>query len=157
ALGGEPLEARADCNPRDFVEITDIQRTAETELAFVLTASQQEYDRIKSGGSSGGAFGLISGSANYQEAQDRASAIADATKFDYRSSYATNYVSQHIAPPRGYMACLEQERAAPGLRLWLNDREGDYLLFRAFWVGSDSSVPTAGYDAQPSVDGGMLI
>jgi len=156
ALGMMSLEARADCNPRDFVEITDIQRSPETELAFVLTASQHEYDRIKSRGGLVGTYGLISGSKTFQEAQDRARAIAQATKFDYRSSYATNYFSQHLAPA-GYLECLEKDKVAPGLRLWLNRREGDFLFFGAFWVGSDSSVATAEYDVKPLVDGGKII
>jgi hypothetical protein len=149
-------QSRADCNPQDFAEITDIQQSPETELAFVLAANQGEYDRFKNLAVSTGTYGLLSKAITYQEALDRARAVAQATKFDYRSSYAATYLSQHIVP-KAYLFCLEQDREMPGLRLWLNRREGDFLLFKALWVGNDTTLSSATYDSEPLVDGGTLV
>jgi hypothetical protein len=151
------LQARADCNPHDFAEIEELQRSPETELAFVLTASEQEYNSlITRGGHSTGTYGLITETKNYREAQDRARTIALATGFDYRTSYATSYFAQHLTS-KAYLACLEKDRETPGLRVWLSHREGDFLTFGALWVGSDSKVHTATYDSVPVVDGGTIV
>jgi hypothetical protein len=84
SLGATSFAARADCNPRDFMvrDVKSIQQSGETELAFVLTSTEEEFNNAKKGGSASGAYGLISGSANYQEAQDKARRIAQAVKFD---------------------------------------------------------------------------
>jgi hypothetical protein len=42
----------------------------------------------------------------------------------------------------------------PVPQVWLNSREGDFLSFGAFWVGSEAN---AKYDAGPIVDGGTII
>jgi hypothetical protein len=56
-----------------------------------------------------------------------------------------------------YVECLDKDKNTPGLALWLQSRDGDYLTFRAFWVGTDTSVPAAKYDAPPLVDGGTVV
>jgi hypothetical protein len=53
--------------------------------------------------------------------------------------------------------CLEKDKETPGLALWLQNRDGDYFTFRAFWVGADTKVGAAKYDAAPIVDGATLI
>jgi hypothetical protein len=148
-------QAIADCDPLDFATITDIQQTPETELAFVLTAPQQQYDRIKSEASTG-AYGLFGEKMSYQDARTKARSIAQATRFDSASSYAAIYLSQHISP-KGYSACLQNDRETAGLRLWLARREGDFLLLSALWIGSDPALGTASYDADPVVEGGTIV
>jgi hypothetical protein len=151
-------EAKADCNPRDFMaaEVKDIQRSGETELAFVLTATVDEFERAKKD-AGGSAYGLFSGS--YGEAQEKARSVAQATKFDYKSSYASSYFSQTLSKRAlgNYVTCLILDKEKPGLRIWLDDRQGDYFTFKAFWVGADTIVPAAKYDAPPIVDGASII
>src|SRR4051794_1076148 len=91
--------ARADCNPRDFMvqDVTSIQQSGSTELAFVLTATQSEYDNAKKNFAGSGTYGLYSGALSYGEAQEKARQIAQSTKFDFKSSYASNYLSQSIS------------------------------------------------------------
>jgi hypothetical protein len=56
-----------------------------------------------------------------------------------------------------YVQCIEKGKDTPGLALWIESRDGDYFTFGAFWVGADTSVGAAKYDAPPTVDGGRLI
>jgi hypothetical protein len=158
ALGATSIDAKAECSPRDFLvkDVVAIQQSGETELSFVLTSTEMEFNAAKqnAGASLYGLLGLT-----YGAAQERARQIAQATKFDYRSSYAASYFSQTLAPTAvaAYVACLQGDRETPGIKLWLDSRQGDYLTFGAFWVGSDISIPTAKYDAPPLVDGGTVV
>ncbi len=125
ALAATSVKAATDCDPRVFMvqDVQAIQESGETELAFVLTATEQEFDKAKSGAGAS-LYGLLS--LNYQEAQEKARAIAQATKFDYKSSYAASYFSQTLSPTalQAYVQCLNHDNGSPGLRLWLNaDRE----------------------------------
>jgi hypothetical protein len=151
--------AEAQCDPRAFLvqEIKDIRATEDTELAFVLTATREEFDAAKQSGALTGSYGLISGSGSYAEAKEKAVRIAQATKFDYRSSYAASYFSQTLSPRAlaAYENCLNRRSA--GLPIWLSRRDGDYLTFNAFWVGKNPDDAKASYDAPPLVDGGSLV
>jgi hypothetical protein len=153
--------ATAECDPRVFLvqDIASIQRSGETELAFVLTATREEFDRAKQSAGLGGSYGLISGSANFDEAKEKARRIAETTRFDYKNSYAESYFSQIISPTAmtGYLACLNAQREKPGMALWLSDRKGDFITFKAFWVGRDTNVGQANYDTDPVISGGSIV
>jgi hypothetical protein len=149
-------EAKDECNPLDFVDALDVQQSPETELAFVLTANQAQYDRVQSSAGSRGNYGLISTSTSFQQAQDRARLIAQATRFNYQNYYANNYLAQHTTNLE-YMKCLQQDVTTPGLRVWLNHREGDYLFFSAVWVGLGPLATTAELDSPPFIDGGTIL
>ena len=155
------IPVSADCSPRDFMiqDVESIEQRGETELAFVLTATQQEFDSAKKSGSLGGAYKLISGSANFQEAKERARMIAQATKFDFKHSYASNYFAQSLSEKArdAYVACLEKDKERPGLKLWFEEANGDYLTFSAFWVGRDTGIAVADYDTDPLIDGGSIV
>lgn len=150
--------AKAQCDPRTFLvqEMKDIRATGETELAFVLTATSEEFDAAKKSGALSGSYGLISGSGSYGEAKEKAVRIAQATKFDYRSSYASSYFSQTVSTKalEAYESCLNHKSA--GLPVWLRSREGDYLTFEAFWVGRNLDDAKASYDSPPIVKGGTI-
>lgn len=154
-------QANADCNVKDYLvqDVTSIQQSGATEIAFVLTATQAEFENAKKNAAGSGSYGLISGALSYGEAQEKARQIAQSTKFDYKSSYASNYLNQSVSGKAqdSYIQCLEKDKERPGLALWLQSRDGDYFTFRAFWVGSDTNVPAAKYDAEPIVDGGTII
>jgi len=62
--------AKADCNPRDFFvqDVTSIQQSTDTELAFVLNSTQSEYDTAKKNMSGSGAYGLFSAALSWGEA-----------------------------------------------------------------------------------------
>ena len=161
AFGTFAKAARADCNPKDFMvqDVTSIQQSGDTELAFVLTATRSEYENAKKSFAGSGTYGLFSAALNYDQARDRALQISQATKFDYKNSYASNFLSQTLNGKALdlYVECLERDKEKPGLALWLQSRDGDYFTFRAFWVGNDAGQGTAQYDATPFVDGGVII
>jgi hypothetical protein len=154
------IETKADCNPRDFVvqDVKNIQLTPEIELAFVLTATEHEFNKAKQGGATSGGYGLIWGAANYQEAQEKARRIAEATKFNSAGAYAFSYLSQTLSSSalNSYESCLESDRDKPGLTVWLNSKQGDYFTFKAFWVGMNAEVPVA-RNATERVDGGRIV
>jgi hypothetical protein len=159
AVGTTSITARADCNPRDFMvqEVTSIQQSLETELAFILTANQKEYENAQKNAAGTDPYGLFS--LSYGDAQTKAREIAQSIKFDYRQSYASNYFNQSLSGKAldAYVKRLELDKEKPGLALWLQKREGDYFTFGAFWVGADTKQPAARYDAQPVLDGAKLI
>jgi hypothetical protein len=160
-LATSSISANAECDPRTFLvqDIASIQRSGETELAFVLTSTEEEFDNAKRNASASGGYGLITGSANWSEAKEKARRIAESTKFDYRNSYAESYFSQTISPAamNAYVTCLNAMRETPGLSLWLTERQGDFLTFKAFWVGRDTSLPNASYDEDPVIAGGTIV
>ncbi|MBK7616329.1 MAG: hypothetical protein IPJ08_18370 [Burkholderiales bacterium] len=161
ALDATSIEARADCNPREFQlsEVKDIQQSGSTELAFVLTATEDEFNSAKKNASGSGSYGLISASADYAESKEKARSIAQSIKFDYKSSYASNYFVQTLSSKAlaNYESCLEKDKEKPGLVLWLRQRDGDYFTFNAFWVGRNTNQATAKLDEQPLVDGASVI
>lgn len=155
-------EAQAqECDPRAFMiqNISSIQQSGETELAFVLTSTREEFDNVKKSGGLSGAYGLISGSANYDEAKQKAEHIAQSIKFDYRQSYASSIFLQAISSEAAsaYSDCLNKNRETPGLALWFEKMEGDYVTLRSFWVGRNVNQPTAEYDEDPVVGGGEIV
>jgi hypothetical protein len=153
--------AKADCNIRDFIvqDVVSIQQSGTTQLAFVLTATESEYQRAKTNLTGGGdVFGLFSGNLTFGQAKERAREIAQATRFDYMTSYASSYLSQTTSGRAldSYVQCLENDKNSPGLRLWIQKREGDYFTIRGFWIGANTNTPEAKLDAK-LIDGGRLI
>lgn len=159
-VGWAALAHAEDCDPRAFMiqNITSIQQSGETELAFVLTSSRQEFDSVKKSGGLSGSYGLISGSANYDEAKQKAEQIAQSINFDYRQSSASSIFLQQISPvaAAAYSECLNKNRETQGLTLWFQKKEGDYVTLRAFWVGNKDQA-TAAFDEDPVVDGGEIV
>src|SRR5262249_16060285 len=112
--------ARADCNIKDFIvqDTVSIQQNRSTQLAFALTSTESQYDSAKTNMGGGvDVFGLFSGNLTYGQAKERARQIAQATKFDYQTSYASNYLSQTVSGKAldDYVQCLETDKNAPGL------------------------------------------
>jgi hypothetical protein len=154
--------ARADCNIKDFIvqNVVSLQQSGSTQLAFVLTATESQYDAAKKNIDTGAdVFGLFSGNLSYGEAQQKAQQIATATKFNHESSYAESYLSQTVSGKAldAYIQCLTNDKESPGLRLWLQKNDGKYYTIRGFWIGANTDTPDAKYDATPLIDGGTLI
>ncbi|MGO7673861.1 hypothetical protein ACC817_28670 [Rhizobium ruizarguesonis] len=150
----------ANCNIRDFLirDWVNSSQSSETELSFVLTSTREEFDKAKQSGALSGAYGLISGSGSWEDAKERAQRIAEATSFDFRSSYASSYFSQTVWPGavEAYKSCLNSDQNSAGLTLWLSQREGDYYTFQAFWVGTNLETPAATL-SDAIVDGGRIV
>ncbi len=154
--------ARADCNIKDFIvqDIVSIQQSGSAQLAFVLTATESQYESAKTNiGGNADIFGLFSGGLKYGQAKERSRQIAQATKFDYKTSYASSYLSQTVSGKalNDYVQCLEKAKNSPGLRLWIAKREGEYFTIGGFWIGANTNTPEAKYDAPPIIDGSKLI
>ncbi|NEI26816.1 hypothetical protein [Rhizobium ruizarguesonis] len=151
----------AECNPRDFMiqDTSSIQQSLETQVAFVLTATEEEYNTSKQSGALSGAYGPISGAASFSDAKEAARRVAEAIKFDYRTSYASSYFSQKMSPAAlaSYGICMERDKERPGLALWLQDRQGDFLTLKSYWVGADTNLAAASWDSEPIVDGGRVV
>ena len=56
-----------------------------------------------------------------------------------------------------YIDCLKKDKKEPGLRLWIQRREGDYFIIGGFWVGADPNVLEGKDDAPTSFDSVKLI
>lgn len=158
AVGGSAQGA--GCNIRDFMvaDVTSINLSGENELAFVLTSTKEEFESAKKNGAAGGTYDLVGGSINWEQARSRAVSIAEATRFDYKSKYAHSYFSQNASQAAlgAYKNCLDSARETPGVSLWYEGREGRYLRFGAFWVGTDIRIATAS-NSEIEVDGGQVV
>ncbi len=122
----------ADCDPKDFMvqDKTSIQTSEQIQLAFLLTATREQFDKAKG---SLGIFDVLS----FDAAKEAASKISQTSKFDYSSSYSLNYLQQTLSGKalEGYVACLTLDKERPGIRAWLSKREADYYTLKVFWVG----------------------
>ncbi len=151
----------ADCRPRNFMvqDASSIQRSLETQVAFVLSATEEEYNKSKQSGALSGAYGPIFGAASFGDAKEAARRVAEAIKFDYRASYASNYFSQNMSPAAlaSYGTCMERDKERPGLALWLQERQGDFITLKSYWVGADKTLAAASWDAEAIVEGGKIV
>jgi hypothetical protein len=122
----------ADCDAKDFMvqDKTSIQTSEQIQLAFVLTATREQFDKAKG---SLGIFDVLS----FEAAKEAASKISQTSKFDYSSSYSLSYLQQTLSGKalEAYVACLTLDKERPGITAWLSKREADYYTLRVFWVG----------------------
>jgi hypothetical protein len=158
-----PTKGQAQCDVRSFMvnNITSVQKSSETELAFVLTASKEEYEKAKTdlshSGSWLGGYGLFDDKGTYEQAQDKARKIAQAINFDYSNSYASSYFTQQVsgAALDAYVQCLN--RNAPGLQMWLSGRTGDFFKYEAFWVGANTTQGVGKLEGKPTYSGVEVV
>ena len=138
---GSASRAAADCNPIDFMvrDVNNLRISDRVLIAFLLSATKEQYDSASNAFGSGLAFGLISGKLNFDQARTSAMKEAALTKFDYQRDYYLNYLSQQLPPTAAKMHfdCLTLDKTTPGLRIWFGRKEGDYVFLNAFWVGDD--------------------
>jgi hypothetical protein len=122
----------ADCDAKDFMvqDKTSIQTSEQIQLAFVLTASREQFDKAKG---SLGIFDVLS----FEAAKEAATKISQTSKFDYSSSYSLSYLQQALSGKalEAYVACLTLDKERPGITAWLGKREVDYYTIKVFWVG----------------------
>jgi hypothetical protein len=153
--------ASSECDPIDFM-VQDVQHITvsdEVEIAFLMTATKEQFDSARKSMGAGGAFGRISGNANYGEAKQRAVKEAKATKFDYSRSYYINFLSRQLSPRAAqmYSDCLEKDKERPGLRLWFSKQEGEFFFLKAFWVGGVEVDGIGRYDDEPVLEQLTLV
>jgi hypothetical protein len=154
--------AMADCDIKEFIvkNVTSLQESGSTQLAFMLSASESQYENAKKSLDSGAdVYGLFSGNLNYAEAKQKAQQIATTIKFDYESSYASSYLSQSVSGKAldDYVQCLQFDKTSPGLRLWVLNHAGKYYNLQGFWVGANTVTPDAKLDSPAIFDGGTPI
>lgn len=150
ALGATAADAA--CNIRDYLvkNVSNITRSGASELAFVLSSTEEEFDAAQKNAAGQGQYGIIGGSGSWAESRSNARKIASQTKFNSSSSYAEDLFNQTVdaGAIAAYRFCLSQEREAPGVELWLAERKGDIFTFHAFWIGSNIA------DGTPQVENG---
>ena len=143
-------QSAVSCDIRDFIvnDITSVSQSSQTELAFILTSSESEFNKAKEHGILD-VFDLFS--LGYNQAKSKAQQIAESINFDSKSSYAESYFSQTIDPSaiQAYEECLTHD--TPGMYIWLSSRQGNYYTFKAFWVGDNTLQQIGKYDIKPSV------
>jgi hypothetical protein len=160
-----PAKGQAQCDIRSFMvqNITSFQESDETILAFLLTASEKEYDNAKTGlshaGSWLGPYGLFDDKTTYSQAKEKAHEIAQAINFNYQHTYAASYFNQQASGEalNAYVQCLNKNKNSPGLPIWLAQRNGDFFTYQAFWVGADTTQPLGKIEGTPNISGVDII
>lgn len=151
-LGVEP-EVMAQCHPNHFLiqDQTIIQQSEQVQIAFVLTATENEFNSSK------GQLGFFE-KLSFGQAKEAARQISQTTKFDYAGSYAINFLQQSLSGKalEGYADCLTRDKEHPGIAAWLSNRQGEFYTIDVFWVGV-TPQGTANNDAPIKVINGELI
>lgn len=133
--------AEAQCLPAEFMskDVTHVIWTEQLKIAFLLTATREQYEATRKSWNVAGGYGLFYGSLDYDEARSAATKEAQTRKLDYDYSTFLDYTSQRLSPEatKMYADCLEKDKERPGLVIWLGKRErGIYYTLNAFWVGA---------------------
>lgn len=147
-----PIARSQECNPVDFLlKDTDYGTWSESvKLAFLNSATEEQYKKVQDQWKTGGSYGPISGYFDYGSAREMASRHASLTHIDYSHDDYGLYLQQKLSPlgASAYSECLTSSKSSPGLRLWLVKREGDFYTLRTFWVG-DSNQAKGSLDQPP--------
>lgn len=151
----------ARCDPTAFLAIDpeSVVASEHTMIAFALTATKGQYEQVKKSIGASGAYSIFSGTSNYEEAKKAASREAMALKFNYNPSLYSRYLSQSLSPTavEMYSRCLELDnKERPGLRIWFNRKEGDYISLNAAWVGAEEHG-IGEYNQEPITDNLTVI
>lgn len=144
--------ASAQCDPMAFMvrDPQSIQWNETIEIAFVLAATKDQFNEAKKMGATV-QYGLIGGSATYEEARAIAMKVAQVVKFNNTRSYYVNFLSQQLSGrvQEEYAQCLKGQQGE-GVFMWLDKREGEFVFINAFWVG-DQAKAIGEYDREPRV------
>src|SRR5262249_3065394 len=94
------------------------------------TSAKEQYDKANS--QLRGKLGLrkINGAFTYDTARESALHEATASRFSYDRDFYERFISQNLGSNAvaAYKACLTYDKQSPGLRVWLDHREGDYYF-----------------------------
>jgi hypothetical protein len=130
------------CSPAEFMakEPDSILASDYTKIAFVRTATNEQYDLARQALQDKLNFGPMTGPVKYDQAQAVAEAEAQAIRFDFGAEYYESYLAQRIIGnvKEQYVECRRAQTVQPGLNLWLDRREGDYYFLHGIWIGNDS-------------------
>ena len=130
------------CSPAEFMAKApdSILASDYTKIAFVRTATKEQYDLARQALQDKLNFGSMTGPVEHDQARSVAEAEAVALRFDYGAEYYDSYLSQRIADnvKEVYVECMRAQTVEPGLRLWLDRREGDYYFLHGIYVGNDA-------------------
>jgi hypothetical protein len=153
--------ARSECTPAEFMvkDVTNVLWTEQLKISFLLTATKEQYDSVKTSWGVAGGYGLYSGSLDYDQAKQSALKESQSRKFDYDRSDYLQYSSQRLSPlaAQMYSKCLDENNKGPGLRMWVAKRErGTYYTLNAFWIG-DSAGDAKAKETFWHVEGANLV
>src|SRR5687767_2024332 len=100
-----------DCNIRNFLvqNVKNITQSGESELAFVLSSTEEEFNKASKSIKGGGTYKLVGGKGSWDESKDKARRIARNIQFDSSESYATHLFEQTVDKDAigAYRACLD--------------------------------------------------
>jgi hypothetical protein len=133
--------AQTECSPAEFMarEPESVVASEYMQIAFIRTATKEQYEMAREKLADRISFGPVSGLVDYDKAREAAKAEAEALKFDFGLEYYSSYLAQKISDNAKslYVDCLRSQKPEPGLRLWLDRREGDYYFLNGIWIGKD--------------------
>ena len=148
----------AECKPSDFMDYEKVIWNEQLKISFVLTATREQYEKVRKSWAAGGGYGLFYGSLSYDEARNAASKEALSRKFSSDYSSHLDYLSQRLGEKgaASYEACIRENNKGPGLRLWVSDRKDPAITVTGFWIGQDSGQGI-GQLKNFSIRGGELV
>jgi hypothetical protein len=135
--------AHAECEPSQFM-VQDVQHVVfsdQLRIAFILTASKEEYDKANKDVAGAFDYGGKTGKLTYDQAQENARKEAQASNFQLDHDQYINLLSQKQSPVAAqmYSDCLEHEPTIPGLRIWFSKKTGNYVTLKSMWVGGNET------------------
>jgi hypothetical protein len=148
------IPVAAICNPVDFMakDSTKIIWTDDLKTAFLLTASKEQYEQASKGGATSFGYGGFTGSLDFNQARQSAFKELELQNMTFSHEQYLNLISQRLSPDASimYSKCLESLQS-PGLRIWLEKKEGNFIILNATWVGGDETKGLGEYDKEPVV------
>jgi hypothetical protein len=143
-VSAQETPTATSCSPSQFMagEPDSILASDYTKIAFVRTATREQYDLARTALQDKLNFGPIAGPVDYDQARAVAEAEAQALKFDFEAEYYDSYLAQRIVGnvKALYVECRRAQTVEPGLNLWLDRREGEYYFLHGIYVGTDGKA-----------------
>jgi hypothetical protein len=131
------------CDPLSVIlrDVSDIPLNDQTRIALLLTMSLQQYDAANKALQGKLAYAP---DMNLVDARVTAQLDAQAAKFSHDRQYYLDYLTRFLSPRTSdeYSACILEDidKSKPGLTVWIERQQGDFLFVGAFWVGQSADV-----------------
>lgn len=112
------INVNAECNPNDFL-VSDVEHIVSSEqlrIAFLMTATSEQFSKADQGGTLSGAYGGAKGSLGFSSAKATAKKEASYIGFSHENATYLNYLSQRLSPTamKGYSECLKKTKNDQG-------------------------------------------
>ncbi|WP_322418909.1 hypothetical protein [Mesorhizobium huakuii] len=125
--------AQIACNVRDFDAKDSGEVHYEQQLSYLSEMSKGQYDEAKKNYSGSGSYGMVSGSANYDDFRKRINTELKRTKLDTSSKYYSSWATSAL-DKNGLKAYRECLHATGGFYATISALDKDRAVLSVDWT-----------------------